>query len=158
MAGGGGVAWDRRLVAERKHDAVVGIRGRLDAERDRAGALELEDLASEPLHLLLPLAKPRAAPALLDLLGAQGLVRIGHAPHHIGDARDLEQVLLGRIALRLGSMPYTHVPAAELSSVLARFDEFGATTLRPVFDALEGRVSFDDLRLLRIYYLSQKSL
>ena len=54
-------------------------------------------------------------------------------------------------------LSYVRASEAERGQVFAWFEELGATYLRPVFDALESKVSFDDLRLLRIYYLSRKS-
>lgn len=39
---------------------------------------------------------------------------------------------------------------------LDAFAELGSDFLRPVFDALEEQVSFDDLHLLRLYYLTQR--
>jgi RecQ family ATP-dependent DNA helicase len=41
------------------------------------------------------------------------------------------------------------------ADAFALFAEAGAAELRPVFDALGGKVSYDDLRLLRLYFLSQ---
>ena len=39
--------------------------------------------------------------------------------------------------------------------VLAAFDELGADFLRPVFDAFDKSVSYDELHLMRIIYRSQ---
>ena len=40
--------------------------------------------------------------------------------------------------------------------VFKGFDELGTQRLRPVFDRLEGRVSFDDLSVLRLIHLSHE--
>ncbi len=64
--------------------------------------------------------------------------------HATGHALDVERLL-----------PYAQAPAAAQGDALALFAELGARDLRPVYDALGGQVSYDDLRLLRIYYLSQ---
>lgn len=40
--------------------------------------------------------------------------------------------------------------------VLETFDRLGTELLRPVFDALNGEVRYDDLKILRLYYLSKK--
>lgn len=52
-------------------------------------------------------------------------------------------------------LPCVEAPAAAQGDALALFAEPGAKELRPIYDALDGRVSYHDLRLLRIYYLSQ---
>lgn len=54
-------------------------------------------------------------------------------------------------------LPYVKASEAERVQALAQFDEHGCTALRPVFDALEGKVSFEDLRLLRIVYLTRQA-
>ena len=41
--------------------------------------------------------------------------------------------------------------------VLKAFDDFGSEYLKPVFDALNGAVPYDDLKILRLYYLSKYS-
>ncbi len=41
------------------------------------------------------------------------------------------------------------------AAVCAAFDELGTIYLKPVFDKLEGLVSYDELRVLRLYYLSR---
>jgi ATP-dependent DNA helicase RecQ len=47
---------------------------------------------------------------------------------------------------------------AELqASALTAFEKLGADRLRPVFDELGGAVSFDDLKVLRLYFLSTRS-
>jgi len=38
-------------------------------------------------------------------------------------------------------------------TVLKAFDQFGTERLKPIFDALNEQVSYDDLHLLRLYYL-----
>jgi hypothetical protein len=37
------------------------------------------------------------------------------------------------------------------------FDEFGPERLKPVFEKLEGRVNYDELKILRLMYLSRES-
>jgi ATP-dependent DNA helicase RecQ len=47
-------------------------------------------------------------------------------------------------------------PEAEQQRALEAFEDLGAGYLAPIFEALEGRVSYDDLRILRLHYLSQQ--
>jgi len=46
------------------------------------------------------------------------------------------------------------LPDGEQARVLQVFAELGADFLRPVYDALEESVTFDELRLLRLYYVA----
>ena len=39
------------------------------------------------------------------------------------------------------------------NAVLKAFDQCGGEYLKPVFDALNGAVSYDDLKILRLYFL-----
>jgi RecQ family ATP-dependent DNA helicase len=52
-------------------------------------------------------------------------------------------------------LPYVKAPDALRGDAFALFTELGVDPLRPVYDALGGKVSYDDLRLLRIYFQSQ---
>ncbi len=45
------------------------------------------------------------------------------------------------------------VPEEQEREAIGVFDEFGAYRLKPVFEALGGRVSYEDLHRLRLYYL-----
>ena len=40
------------------------------------------------------------------------------------------------------------------SSSLAAFEKLGVDRLRPVFDELGGAVSFNDLKIIRLYFMS----
>ena len=44
-------------------------------------------------------------------------------------------------------------PPETRARALAAFAEHGATWLSPIFDALEGTVSYDELHILRVYVL-----
>ena len=40
--------------------------------------------------------------------------------------------------------------------VFKTFEELGIERLKPVFDRLEGRASYDDLKILRILYVNRE--
>jgi ATP-dependent DNA helicase RecQ len=48
------------------------------------------------------------------------------------------------------------LPAEEQARVLAAFEEHGPAYLRPVFEALDGAVSYDELHILRLYFLASQ--
>jgi ATP-dependent DNA helicase RecQ len=52
-----------------------------------------------------------------------------------------------------GLLAHSALTAGQQAQVLAAFEEYGPAYLRPVFDALDGAVSYDELHLLRLYYL-----
>jgi ATP-dependent DNA helicase RecQ len=54
-------------------------------------------------------------------------------------------------------LPTITLPASERDRVLALFDEFGHQLLGPVFSALEGKITYEDLHLLRLYYVSRSA-
>ncbi len=59
------------------------------------------------------------------------------------------------LALRAeGFEEYSRIDPAQRAKVLAAFEKLGGNYLRPVFDALNGNVSYDELYLLRLYHLS----
>jgi len=45
--------------------------------------------------------------------------------------------------------------AEQQEAVLAAFDAEGADRLRPVFDRLDGQISYDELKIMRVVYLTQ---
>ena len=49
----------------------------------------------------------------------------------------------------------SQLSSPQQQAVLDAFAEFGLAQLRPVFDALNEQADWDELRLLRLYYLSQ---
>jgi ATP-dependent DNA helicase RecQ len=47
----------------------------------------------------------------------------------------------------------SELPEADRRRALAVMEELGTQYLRPIFDALDGAISYDELHLLRLYYL-----
>jgi ATP-dependent DNA helicase RecQ len=47
------------------------------------------------------------------------------------------------------------VSPEDQQAALAAFEELGAAYLKPVFDRLDGRVSYDELKMLRLLHLSK---
>ncbi len=47
------------------------------------------------------------------------------------------------------------IPSSQQSLVLKNFARLGPEYLLPVFEALNGEVSYDELKILRLYYLSR---
>ena len=60
----------------------------------------------------------------------------------------------GNALRRDGLLEPVSLPSDRQQLVLETFRRVGAQFLRPVYDALDGAVSFDDLKLLRLYYLA----
>ena len=46
-----------------------------------------------------------------------------------------------------------HIPLQQQLEVLKAFEEQGSQALKPVFDRMNGLVSYDDLKILRLHYL-----
>jgi ATP-dependent DNA helicase RecQ len=49
----------------------------------------------------------------------------------------------------------TSTPVDQQAAVFAAFDALSPTYLKPVFDKLDGLVEYDELRILRLYYMSR---
>jgi ATP-dependent DNA helicase RecQ len=62
-------------------------------------------------------------------------------------------VLAGNQIPADGLLEQSALPAGQQVQVLAAFEEHGPAYLKPVFEALDGAVSYDELRLLRLYSL-----
>ena len=50
------------------------------------------------------------------------------------------------------------LPAAHKARAVEAFEKKGPEFLKPVFDVLDGEISYDELRILRLYYLSKNKL
>jgi len=61
--------------------------------------------------------------------------------------------------LRNGSdlLALTSTSPDEQQNAFAAFDEFGAALLKPVFEKLEGRLNYDELKILRLIYLAHQA-
>ncbi len=57
-----------------------------------------------------------------------------------------------------GFAEYSQLDPAQRAKVLEAFEKLGGNFLKPVFDALNGEVSYDDLHVLRLYHLSRQNL
>ncbi|HEX3033914.1 MAG TPA: RecQ family ATP-dependent DNA helicase, partial [Thermodesulfobacteriota bacterium] len=55
-----------------------------------------------------------------------------------------------------GLLECSTIPSDQQAAVLKAFDKLGAEYLRPVFDAINGKISYDELRILHLYYLSKR--
>ena len=50
----------------------------------------------------------------------------------------------------------SNLPHQQQTKVLEAFNEFGTNYLKPVFDALQGQVTYDELKILRLYSLGRE--
>jgi ATP-dependent DNA helicase RecQ len=90
-----------------------------------------------------------AGESIASLMERYG-VQIGTILNHLGVF-----VLQGH-ALHHGEtiLSYSNLPPEQRQAVLAAFQEAGVELLKPVFERLNGEVSYDELKLLRVYFLS----
>ncbi len=51
---------------------------------------------------------------------------------------------------------FSKIPESKQKVIFVEFDKFGTERLKPIFDALNEQVSYDELRILRIEYLSRQ--
>jgi ATP-dependent DNA helicase RecQ len=64
----------------------------------------------------------------------------------------------GRALRADGLLEYSQLDPTARVSVVEAFEKLGTDYLKPVFEALQGEVSYDELYVLRLYYLSRKNL
>lgn len=53
-----------------------------------------------------------------------------------------------------GILEVSTISSDQQDIVLKTFHSLGTEFLRPVFDALDGKISYEDLKISRLYYLS----
>jgi ATP-dependent DNA helicase RecQ len=64
----------------------------------------------------------------------------------------------GRMLRADGLLEYSRIDSTEQAKVMEAFEKVGANYLKPVFDALNGEVSYDELHVLRLYHLGLQNL
>jgi hypothetical protein len=83
--------------------------------------------------------------ALIHLHGVQRGTILDHLARYALDGNPLR---------RGDDLPaMLELPAGQREAALQAFEELGAAFLKPVFDRLEGAVAYDDLKVLRLYFL-----
>jgi ATP-dependent DNA helicase RecQ len=50
------------------------------------------------------------------------------------------------------------IPSDQQTTIMEAFDRLGSQYLKPVFEALEETVSYEEIKILRLYYLSRQNL
>jgi ATP-dependent DNA helicase RecQ len=54
-------------------------------------------------------------------------------------------------------LPSSSISPEQQSKVFEAFDRFGAERLRPVFEACNEAINYNELKLLRLHYLIERS-
>ncbi|HFE62845.1 MAG TPA: DNA helicase RecQ, partial [Caldithrix sp.] len=106
---------------------------------------------------LRPLSKPRhvevgeaynRGSSVTDLVAKYGVKQSTILDHLYRFYREGNPLKNGSV-LSLSSLPQN-----QQTKVLEAFSRLGTEMLRPVFDKLNGEVSFEELKILRLYYIS----
>ena len=66
----------------------------------------------------------------------------------------LKYLLAGKSLRSDGLLPFSSLAADQIEQVLDAFDTVGTDYLKLAYDALEGRIDYEDLKVLRVYHLS----
>ncbi len=129
------------------------------------GLTEKSRTAKEAAAGKLPLAEPALTPKTLLITEAF------NGGKSVSDlARELEitprtifehlykSARQGRVLRAEGILENSYLDPLERSAALAAFEKLGADFLKPVFEALQAKVSYDELQVLRLYFLSLQNL
>jgi len=85
---------------------------------------------------------------IMDIFKIKQTTVIDHLNNYVNDG----------LALRSDEIyALSSLAPAQKEVVLKAFDECGCEYLKPAFDALAGAVSYEDLKLLRLYYLAKRN-
>ena len=63
----------------------------------------------------------------------------------------------GKVLREAGLEEYSRLDPAGRDQVLAAYEKLGTDFLKPVFEALQEKVSYDELHVMRAYFLSRKN-
>jgi len=111
----------------------------------------LERALRKPRHV--EVAEAYNAGGTIDTLAAQYGVQRGTILDHLAKFSSEGG------ALRRGDdfLAESRLAAPLQQAALQAFEALGAKRLKPVFDALEGSVDYEELKLLRLHYLSNRN-
>jgi ATP-dependent DNA helicase RecQ len=112
-------------------------------------ALSLTQSAAKPRHILVGEAynAGQSVPDLMSTWSVKVATILDHLLKYAGEGNPLRD---GNELLEL-----VKLPEAQQQAVLRAFDQLGAEALRPVFDQFNGEVSYDDLKVLRLHYVTK---
>jgi ATP-dependent DNA helicase RecQ len=57
-----------------------------------------------------------------------------------------------------GFLKFSNLPAEQQAAALKVFKELGIERLKPIFDRLNGAVSYDELKILRLHHLCKQAI
>lgn len=157
----------------RNPEAMLSIHGVGRAKLDRYGSVFIDVIEAccrdHPAELPASEAIPRASEdrgpvrrmrelAVGRAFDAGQSIESLASIHGVREARILDYLLNylqeGKPLAAERFLPYIAQFGRELKRVVEAFEAEGPEMLRPVFNALGGEVSYEDLRLLRLYFLS----
>jgi len=109
-----------------------------------------EQMEIKPRYVIVGEAynQGQSVTALMEFFRVKQLTILDHLEKYIQDGNPLRD--------GGGFLNLSRLSANQQKAVLQAFDELGAERLRPVFDRLNGAIEFDELRLVRLYYLSKQ--
>ena len=102
----------------------------------------------QPKHILVGEAYNAGASIqeLMEQFGVQQGTILNH----------LSKYILEGYSLRSSELPILpELPGGLIQEVMNKFDSLGIEYLKPIFESLSGAVSYDDLKILRLFYLSR---
>jgi ATP-dependent DNA helicase RecQ len=113
----------------------------------KAKADKAHKLQDKPRYILVAEAYNQgdAIDVIMDRYG----IKQGTVLDHL-----LKYLLAGKSVRSDGLLPLSSLSADQIEQVLDAFDTVGTDYLKPAYDTLDGRIDYEDLRVLRVYYLS----
>ena len=137
---------DAILGTIRAYAAERGLEERRKPEPAARAARPLRTAGTRRDEVVKLYREGRAASEIAGIFG----VTLGTVVSHLWKAlQDGSAIDAGRLLADCALEP------GERARVLAAFDELGAERLRPIYEALGERVTYDQLRLLQVYYVAR---
>jgi ATP-dependent DNA helicase RecQ len=102
----------------------------------------------QPKHILVGEAYNAGASIheLMEQFGVQQGTILNHLSKYIQEGYSLRSSVLPILP---------ELPGDLIQEVMNIFDSLGTEYLKPIFESLSGAVSYDDLKILRLFYLSR---
>ena len=113
-------------------------------------AEETQSLEQIPKHIQVGEAFNSGAsiPELMDRFGVQQATILNHLSKYI---------LEGHVLRSDEFLALPDLPEGLRQGAMGAFESLGTEYLKPVFEELNGAVSYDDLKILRLYYLTNRN-
>jgi ATP-dependent DNA helicase RecQ len=135
----------------RQHCQAHGLAEQPKSTARAAPAQNQEEMLLKPRYVIVAEAynQGQTIPGLMNFFNVQQGTILDHLTRYVQEGNSLRS--------DDDFLALSHLSASQQRAVLQAFEELGNARLKPAFERLNRSVDFDELKILRLHYLSRKT-